>query len=281
MTSFRLPGDASYFEKARRPQLSQGDIFLAPAAVVTQAVNPAPGPLRSAALPPMAGEAVTVLAWGDPRFEPMGGIPAVAIVVTWVPVMVLSHDCEIDKDFNESVDRHRRANPELSEALATAMFADRADLDPYVLIAPLLPYDDVLIPAWRHEGIRQAARIGYIPVPPIPNYGANDYCVPLTRMCTVQRQLLDERFQVASLSESARCIVRFKLAEALASRNLSVVSNPEAAVGRTIADVRTLKSKQSSATLALILDDGSELQVDAKPDRPADDLPERLRKSKP
>ena len=77
------------------------------------------------------------------------------------------------------------------------------------------------------------------------------------------------------------CGWRFKLAEALASRNLSVVSNPEAAVGRTIADVRTLKPKQRAATLALILDDGSELQVDAKPDRPADDLPERLRKSRP
>jgi hypothetical protein len=57
------------------------------------------------------------------------------------------------------------------------------------------------------------------------------------------------------------------------------VSKLEAAVGRSITDVRTLKARSSSATVALVLDDGTELQLEARADRAGGPPPERLRQS--
>jgi hypothetical protein len=91
-----------------------------------------------------------------------------------------------------------------------------------------------------------------------------------------RRVLLLHRAAVAIFGPS---VLRFKVAETLASRNLSLVSKLEAAVGCTTTDVRTVKSRSSSTTVALVLDDGDEMQVDAKVDRPGGPLPERLRQA--
>jgi hypothetical protein len=73
-------------------------------------------------------------------------------------------------------------------------------------------------------------------------------------------------------------LLRFKLAEAHSSRNLSVVSKLEAAIGRGITDVRTLKVKRQDATVALVLDDGSEVQVGARADAELP-VPDRARRA--
>ncbi|HEY0778979.1 MAG TPA: hypothetical protein VGD56_13495 [Gemmatirosa sp.] len=271
-----LPGKVSYFEPAPREQLSQGDVFLAPSAAVygTDDAEPA---LAGPAVPPAVGQGVTVRAWGRPGLGAAAVAPPVAVAVAWTPVMVLSHDCELDKEFNEHVDRYLTEHPGATEADAIRQFSDRSDLDRHVLVAPLLPYAEAVAPAWKHDGIRQAGRIGYLPVPPMAEYDGAEFFVHLARVSTVGRELLATRYKVASLSEAARSLLRFKLAEALASRNLSLVSKLEAAVGRTITDVRTMKARSSSATVSLVLDDGGEVQVDAKMDRPGAPPPERLR----
>jgi len=276
MAPLVLPGKAPYFEPALREQLSQGDVFLAPSAAL-YGVDDAEPALAGPAVPPAVGQTVTVRAWGRPGLASAAVAPPIAVTVAWTPVMVLSHDCEIDKEFNEHVDRYLREHPEATEEEAISQFSGRSDLDRHVLVAPLLPYDEEVAPAWKHEGIRQAGRIGYVPVPPMAEYDGAEFFVHLARVSTVERQLLAPRYKVASLSEAARSLLRFKLAEALASRNLSLVSKLEAAVGRTIADVRTLKARSSSATVALVLDDGSEVQVDARVDRPGGPPVERLR----
>lgn len=251
MAPLVLPGNAPFFEPVHREHLSQGDVFLAPSAALYGAEDAAPAPVGPA-VPPAIGQAVTVRAWGRPGLGSTAGAPPVAVRIAWTPVMVLSHDCEIDKEFNEQVDRH-------------------------VLVTPLLPYDEAVAPTWKHEGIRQSNRVGYIPLPPMPDYEGAEFFVHLARISTVDRQLLATHYKVVSLSEPARSLVRFKLAEALASRNLSVVSKLEAAVGRHIVDVRTLKTRSASATIALVLDNGDEVQVDAKIDRPSGPPTERLR----
>lgn len=271
-----LPGKAPYFELAPRAQLSQGDIFLAPSATAYMA-EAAEHTLAGPLVPPAVGQSVTVRAWG--RAGLVAPAPPVSVVVVWTPVMVLSHDCELDKEFNEHVDRFLAEHPTVTEADAIGRFSARADLDRHVLVAPLQPYDEVVAPAWKHESIRQAGRIGYVPVPPIPEYDGAEFFVHLSRVSTVGRELLALRYKVASLTEAARSLLRFKVAETLASRNLTLVCKLEAAVGRTITDVRTVKSRSSSATVALVLDDGDEVQVDAKIDRPGGPLPERLRQA--
>jgi len=58
---------------------------------------------------------------------------------------------------------------------------------------------------------------------------------------------------VASLSETARQLLRFKLAEALASRNAALVSALEAALGRTIVEVRAITSRNTTATEGTVM----------------------------
>jgi hypothetical protein len=193
--------------------------------------------------------------------------------------MVLSHDCEIDKQFNEEVERFLAENPGSNEKEVVAYVSAREDLDRHILVSPLLPYAEEFAPEWKHESISRGGRIGYVPVPAVPQYDDEGFFVHIAQVSTVERRLLAPGYKVASLSEPARAVVRFKIAEALASRNLSLFSKLESAVGRTIADVKQLKSRNSKATVGLLLDDGTELQVDVKADPQGEIPPERLRKS--
>jgi len=260
MTALVLPGDAPYFEVTRRGQLAQGDIFLAPNALVC-GVTGDEAASEGPAIPAAVGEAVTVRLWGQPAFGPSSGAPPVNAVAGWTPIMVLTHDCELDKEFNEHVSQYLRDHPGVSEEDVVAMISPRADLHRHAQVAPLLPCDDAVVPAVRHGGIRQARKIGSVPVPAMPAYGIARHT----------------HHKVASLSETARQLLRFKLAEALASRNVALVRTLEAALGRTSVEVRAIKSRNTTATVGLILDDGSEVQVDARIDKKDDVRPERLR----
>lgn len=59
-----------------------------------------------------------------------------------------------------------------------------------MLVAPLLTYEEENAPAWKHDGIRQANRIGYVPVPLLAEYDDAEFFVHLARVSTVERQLL-------------------------------------------------------------------------------------------
>ena len=185
-----LPGKGPYFGAARREHLSQGDLFLSPSAILCAADDAQLTPV-SLSLPPAVGQRVTVRAWGRPDLTGVAAAsaaPAVAATVLWTPVIVLSHDCEIDKEFNEQVGRFLTAHPEAIEEDVIASYSGRWDLDRYVLVSPLLPYDEEVAPAWKHEGIRQAGRIGYFPVPPVDGYGGMEFLVHLARVSTVERR---------------------------------------------------------------------------------------------
>ncbi len=192
MTALVLPGDAPYFEVTRRGQLAQGDIFLAPNALVC-GVTGDEAASEGPAIPAAVGEAVTVRLWGQPAFGPSSGAPPVNAVAGWTPIMVLTHDCELDKEFNEHVSQYLRDHPGVSEEDVVAMISPRADLHRHAQVAPLLPCDDAVVPAVRHGGIRQARKIGSVPVPAMPAYGDDAFFVPLNRVTTVGRELLATR----------------------------------------------------------------------------------------
>ena len=163
------------------------------------------GPTTSPAL----GEAVTVRLWGQQAFGPSAGAPPLNAMAEWTPVLVLTHDCEMDKELNEHVDQYLRDHPGVA----------KEDV----------PYEDAVVPAARHEGIRQAQKIGSVPA--MPAYGDDAFFVLLNRETTVGRELLATHYKVASLSKTARPLLRFTLAEALASRHVAPVSALEAALG--------------------------------------------------
>ncbi|HST59261.1 MAG TPA: hypothetical protein VLK84_11240 [Longimicrobium sp.] len=254
-----LSPDDAYLPECRG-LLSQGDIYLAPAVMVWSADAFRAMPVIPPA-PSRPGDTVFTPAWGR---STASQAPMVTLATSWTPVLVLSHDCEIDKEFNEYVELLIREG--LPEQEAERRASTVRELDRYVLVSPLLPYVDAELAPGRWEAVRSGRKIGYFPLPPMPAYEDAEFFIHLSRICTVERRLLSSSYKVASLSEAARSLLRFKLAEAHASRNLSVVSKLEAAIGRKIADVRTLKVKRQEATVALVMEDGSEVQVGARAD---------------
>jgi hypothetical protein len=262
------PGE--FYLAEPRSLLSQGDIYLAPAVVAWSAASRSAIPLIPPA-PAEPGHTVYAPAW---RAVGASAAPAVTLATSWTPVLVISHDCEIDKEFNEYVDALIREGipAEQAEVRASAI----PELDRYVLVSPLLPYHEEELAAERWSAVRAGQKIGYFPLPQMPAYENDEFFVHLSRIATVERRLLSPEYKAASLTELGRGLLRFKLAEVLSSRNLSVVSRLEQAIGQRISEVRTLKVKRQEATVALVLEDGSELQVGARADREAP-VPERTR----
>jgi len=254
-----------FFLASPRPQPSQGDVYLAPATTVWSGLSMSAPPTIPQG-PRSPGQSIATRAW---ELAPAAHehTPEVTLATSWGPVIVISHDCEIDKEFNEYVDALMKTGVSEDDAISQATARD--DLDRFILVSPLLPYAPEVVAEERWESIRSAQKIGYFPIPAIPGFGEAEYLLHLSRISTVERRLLVPRYKAASLGDDARALLRFKLAEALASRNLSLVSKREAAIGRRLEDVRTLKTKRQDATVALVWDDGTELQVAAKAGRDA------------
>src|SRR5690606_34460560 len=104
--------------------------------------------------------------------------PDVSAETRFSPVLVISHDCELEKDFNERVTDLLEKGISQEKAIAEAE-ADPT-LDPFAVVAPLLAYESV--PEGRHAGIRSGERIGYLPLDQIPGDGGN-YLVDLGQVC--------------------------------------------------------------------------------------------------
>ncbi|CAN5332896.1 hypothetical protein BH20GEM2_BH20GEM2_03070 [soil metagenome] len=265
---------ADVYPSEPRALLSQGDIYLAPSVVIWSALtHPVPAVIPPA--PASPGESALVLAWVKTAAS-SEHVPEITLATSWTPVLVLSHDCEIDKEFNEYVDWLIDQGD--SEEAAVREAEERSDLDRYIVVSPLLPYDERVVSPGKFEAIRSAQKIGYFPLPPMPAYSGAEFLVHLSRTTTVERILLSRRYKIGSLSDLARQLLRFKLAEVLASRSLAAVSKLEVAIGQRITDVRTLKVKRSDATVVLVLEDGAELHVGAKTNRESA-APERTRRS--
>lgn len=246
------------------PTLRQGDVILAPTAVLRPPdelaydVDGIPPP------PSHLGGRVHTLLWTAD-----GLAPEVVAETLWAPVLVLSHDCQLEKDFNERVRDLIADGVALDEAIAEAS-ADPA-LDPFAVVAPLEPYSAV--PAHRHAGIRAGDRIGYFALDRLPG-DEGDYVVDLGRACTVSVRLMPQGAKVASLGPSSAAELRYKLAEAYAIRDLSVVAELEAMVGQRILRAEALPKSKKKSALVLHLENGELIHVEIR--RPREEMPDEI-----
>ena len=243
------------------PTLRQGDVILAPATVLLSA-DEAPAADASPLPPQYLGDRVQTLLWTHSTKR----APDVVAETVFAPVLVLSHDCHLEKDFNERV----RALVEedgmpLDDAVAQAS-ADES-LDPVAVVAPLQPYSE--IPLHRHSGIRSGDRIGYYALDVVPGDGG-DYVVDLGRACTVSILLLPQAAKVASLSPASTAELRYKIAEAYAIRDLSVLAELEAMVGQRILRAEALPKSKKKSAVVLHLDNGELIHLEVR--RPRDEL---------
>jgi hypothetical protein len=253
-----------YLERPHQT-LRQGDVVLAPTAVLL-AVLEAPGVDGIAAPPSRLGQTVRSLAWArtlDRR------VPDVVVEASWSPVLVVSHDCQLEKDFNERI--RELMSGGTPEAAAVEQASADPELDPFAVVAPLQPYS--AFPQSRWAGIRSGDRIGYFPMDALPMDGG-DYAVDLGKLATVSVRTLPQSAKVASLAPTSTAELRYKLAEAYAIRDLSVLTELEAMVGQTILRAEAVPRNRKKSALVLHLDNGEIVHLEVR--RPRDELPAEI-----
>ena len=189
--------------------------------------------------PPADGSASVVY----PLWRGLPQLPDPLIECWLTPAMIVVDDCVIDKEFNAFV--ARRISEGASVADAETEARANASLDPLVAVAPILPYR--ALRAVNEQAVRQSNALGYFPV--IDCDEMDEGYVDFLRTVPVSRQVLWG--PVAALSDPARRILRWKLAQFYGFRNLSVDAEIMAAIGKTITDVRVMSDTKNRLVVDL------------------------------
>jgi hypothetical protein len=252
------------YEPIPHATLRQGDIILAPSAVLVPSREgdldaPRSGPAR-------LGDTQRLALWEDGAGS---RAPELSVEVGFSPVLVLSHDCDLEKEFNERV-RELLAEGR-SEAEAVEIAEGDPTLDPFAAVASLKPYD--LLPPRRHAGVRAGQRIGCFPLDRLPRDGG-DYFVDLGQVSTLSVALLRQDGKVASLDRDSVFELRYKLAEAYAIRDLAVLQELERMTGRAIVRAEAVPRSGKKTSLQLYLDDGDIVHLEIR--KPRDELPQEI-----
>lgn len=109
--------------------LRQGDIILCPSTAILDGPTDGTGIPRA---PAVLGDTAVGRLWNDAP-DP---VPDASYEARWSPVLVLSHDCELEKEFNERVVELVSAG--MSEDAAIEEACVDPTLDPFAMVAPLL-----------------------------------------------------------------------------------------------------------------------------------------------
>ncbi|MHB8719701.1 MAG: hypothetical protein ACYDAC_12560 [Candidatus Dormibacteria bacterium] len=180
-------------------------------------------------------------------------------------VMVTSHDCHFDKEWNLRVRTLIREGVAEGEARRIAE-ADQT-LDRTFNASPLVYPDEV----GRDRGNLMAGRVvGYLPVPASPDGVVPEAIADLTYRVTLDR--LDVA-PLKAVSAEARMQLRYALAHLDTLRATSAGFELERVVGRHIE--RVTFPRERPLFVRLHLDDGTEIELLQLPAEPDDDAPGR------
>jgi hypothetical protein len=187
--------------------------------------------------------------------KPLGIAAGIALA------MVITHDCQLDKEWNRRVrDLEREGKPpEQAEQEATA----DTTLDRTLVVSPLVDPDDI---RGGRGNLLAGKVIGYVPVPRHPENLIDECVVDLTYQCTVDR--LDV-VKVSSLSEAARKELRYALIQLDALRTTDLGFQIETVIGHTIRKVEV--PRRDPLALHIHLDDGQVIQLLQQPGTPDQD----------
>lgn len=242
--------------------LTQGDIILAPTSVIF------PGTAESDVTGPtdLAQLRRTTL-WVASADE-LPAAPPLYAETRWGAAMVIPHPCAMEKEWNERVQELIADGATEDQAIDTAT-AD-TDLDRYVTLAPLLPYEDM--PANRHRGIQTNQRLGNFPV--CESDTLPSAFVDFARLSTVHYSVALRKRRVASLSTLAVAHLHHALVMHFAYRGYAGLSKIEQAVGRTITDLKVSNRAKNKIVVNFILDNGETLTMESQDngDRPQPEL---------
>ena len=172
--------------------------------------------------------------------------------------MVVTHDCQLDKEWNQRVRELERS--EMTRERAEWEAASDATLDRTLVVSPLVDPSELR----GGRGNLLAGRvIGYLPVPAHLAGLVAECVADLTYRCTIDR--LDVA-KVASISEHARKQLRYALIQLDALRTADLGFEVEAVVGRTIREVEV--PARDPLSVRIQLDDGQVIQLLQQPGTP-------------
>jgi hypothetical protein len=174
-------------------------------------------------------------------------------------VMITSHDCHMDKDWNRRVRELVKGGMQQDEAERQAELDDT--LDRTFQASPLVRAEDL---PYEQGNLLAGKVVGYLPVPPASNGLVPEAVADLTYRVTLDR--LDVR-RVASTSTAARQQLRYALARLDSLRAPEVGFRLEAMVGQRIASA-DFPSK-NPLEVHFLLEDGTIIELLQKPGEPA------------
>lgn len=238
-----------FFLPATGP-LNQGDILIAPIArVVVNTMD---------AFTPDKWDRVDQATAQIPRNEVDG--TDIFLAAGRELLMVTSHDCHHDKEWNQEVRRLEAVCDSVEEAKRIAS-ADLT-LDRSFQASPLVPLDD--LPETQRGNYRSGRVVGYFPVPAAPDGSFPESVVDLTYRATIDVLAIDNRrFGISNL-ERAR--LRLALSTFDALRTAAVGPELEAAIGKRI--TKAAVDRTDRISVALTLEDGTELRLLQQPAEP-------------
>lgn len=190
-----------------------------------------------------------------------GETGAIEVFAGRAVLMVTSHDCHHDKEWNDDVRRRVRQGETQSEAEDLAE-ADTS-LDRTFQGSPLVRIDD--FPANKRDALRRGQVVGYLPVPHDPTIGLPASVVDLTYRVTVDRLAIDTR--LCGLNDVGRAQLRYSLARFDSLRSVSLGFDLEGVIGHQITDVQV--TKNNVIEISVTLDNGERLRFLQQPVDPA------------
>lgn len=260
---------SSFYRLDDDTPLQQGDVLLAPLVrVVPAGAPPDTGPGRlfeqaKAVVPP-----------------PDADLGEAEVRVGWGPVVLTSHDCHLEKEFQRRYRQLRRAGRSKADAIAAA--EEDPSLDRWLMVAPI--HDPFIDVAPGDRAAQQAAEaaangevIGLCPIPPFAERGISGGVADLTWLSTIDRTTVVAR--LASMSEEGRSRLRTALARSSALRTPELGFILEDIIGDRIDDAR--RSSADPLVVELELRRSGTVRLLAQPGEPATGGPERTRASAP
>jgi hypothetical protein len=194
----------------------------------------------------------------DVTIQTQGEVPDLRLVAGPALVMVTSHDCHFDKEWNQRRRTLIREGYPEDEAERIAG-ADTA-LDRTFNASPLLRPDEI---RRDRRALLDGKVLGYLPVPASPDGIVPEAVVDLTYRVTLDRLDID---RVASVSEATRAQLRYALVQLESLRTTKVGFEIEHAVGRRINEVSI--PQENPLFVRLQLDDGTNIDLLQQPDEP-------------